>query len=137
MSRYKNDILRLRDMGYSYNKIVKELGCTKSTVCYYLGADQSSKRAARQVNNRKIINDYIREIKETTPCSDCKVSYPYYVMDFDHVEDGKSFDVSGHTKHTRSIDKIKEEIDKCEVVCSNCHRVRTFQRLMNGRYNGV
>lgn len=127
------DILRLRDLGYSYNKIVEELGCSKSVVCYYLGADQSSKRATRQIQARKILDEYINGIKSTTPCADCGKTYPYYIMDFDHIGDDKSFDVSRHTKHTRSIEIIKQEIAKCEVVCSNCHRARTFQRLKDGR----
>lgn len=133
MSKYKTDILRLRAEGKTYNQIVNELGCTKSTVCYYLGSDQASKTAARQIASRRVLNDYIRKVKEETPCVECGVNYPYYVMDFDHLEDDKDFHISQHTKITRSLERIKEEIDKCEIVCSNCHRKRSHQRLQANR----
>ena len=32
---------------------------------------------------------YIKEVKERNPCMDCKVAYPYYMMDFDHVRGRK------------------------------------------------
>jgi len=56
---------------------------------------------------------YIRKIK-SKPCMDCGVSYPYYVMEFDHVRGKKVERISRMT--TRSIKKIKEEIKKCELA---------------------
>lgn len=70
---------------------------------------------------------YIQEYKERHPCMDCKTSYPYYVMDFDHVR-GKKHKNVAELIPTLSKKKIDEEIAKCEVVCSNCHRVRTHMR---------
>ncbi len=70
---------------------------------------------------------YLRELKEKTPCADCKVHYPYYVMDFDHVRGQKQANVM-ELVPTLSKKKINEEIAKCEIVCSNCHRERTHFR---------
>lgn len=67
--------------------------------------------------------EFIQKYKESNPCTDCGNFYPYYVMDFDHQKD-KKFLISKTT--ARSIRQIQEEINKCEVVCANCHRVRTF-----------
>lgn len=58
---------------------------------------------------------------------DCKVSYPYFVLDFDHRED-KEFDLHKASRLGRSIANLKKEIAKCDIVCANCHRVRTFTR---------
>lgn len=70
--------------------------------------------------------DYVRDIKEASPCMDCGVSYPAIVMDFDHRGD-KSFSLAkGYWKY--SIARLLEEIKKCDLVCSNCHRIRTFNR---------
>jgi hypothetical protein len=62
------------------------------------------------------------------PCVDCGVSYPYFVMDHDHRNPAeKSFSLSwAHVGRAAiTIDMIKAELDKCDVVCSNCHRIRT------------
>lgn len=72
---------------------------------------------------------YIRDIKEKSPCLDCGKFYPYYVMDFDHVRGQKHKNVM-ELIPSLSKKKIDEEIAKCEVVCSNCHRIRTHMRKM-------
>lgn len=48
-------------------------------------------------------------------------------MDFDHI-DGDKVDNVGHMRYTAGGNKILEEIAKCEVVCANCHRQRTYAR---------
>jgi hypothetical protein len=75
------------------------------------------------------LSKYIQELKSKTPCMDCKINYPYYVMDFDHVRGRKHKNVM-ELIPTLSKKKIDEEIAKCEIVCSNCHRIRTHQRKM-------
>ena len=69
---------------------------------------------------------FLRQMK-SRPCADCGIQYPYYVMDFDHREGlQKNFSLSrveGVTLRT-----IQREIEKCDVVCANCHRERTHQR---------
>ena len=73
------------------------------------------------------IKDLIREAKQV-PCADCQQKYPHFVMDFDHLpEFEKSFNLA--EGHKKGINKVKEEIAKCEVVCSNCHRIRTNARV--------
>jgi hypothetical protein len=69
----------------------------------------------------------IRATKEK-PCADCGGEFPYYVMDFDH-RDGevKLFDVSkGMLSLGRA--KVLAEIAKCDIICANCHRIRTAAR---------
>lgn len=73
----------------------------------------------RRLRNRLII----REAK-TRPCADCGIQYPYYVMQFDHV-DGKELSLAIVAKKHWSEDHIRREIAKCEVVCANCHCERT------------
>ena len=72
---------------------------------------------------------YLRDLKTSTPCIDCKINYPYYVMDFDHVRGVKHANVM-ELVSTLSKKRIDEEIAKCEIVCSNCHRIRTHMRRM-------
>ena len=51
MSELAPEILRLRGEGLTYNQIVEKLGCSKSTVSYYLGKDQKIKNKARISRN--------------------------------------------------------------------------------------
>lgn len=60
------------------------------------------------------------------PCVDCGGLFPPYVMDFDHVRGSKVVDLSKLRR--ASIEQIANEAAKCDLVCANCHRVRTFTR---------
>ena len=75
---------------------------------------------------------YLRDLKTKTPCVDCGINYPYYVMDFDHVRGQKHANVM-ELVSTLSKKRIDQEIAKCEIVCSNCHRIRTHMRKMAKR----
>lgn len=69
-------------------------------------------------------------IKEKSGCVDCEQSYPWYVLDFDHVR-GKKVANIGQMLDYFSVEDILKEVAKCDVVCSNCHRERTYQRKNN------
>jgi hypothetical protein len=75
--------------------------------------------------HRNSNSELVKEVK-SIPCMDCGVKYPYYIMDLDHRED-KSFDISSHRSKGRL--QILAEIAKCDVVCANCHRIRTHDRM--------
>jgi hypothetical protein len=73
------------------------------------------------------MRNYVIEAKNV-PCMDCGVSYPSYVMDFDHRDPSqKVANVSQLARRGNWI-KIKAEIEKCDVICANCHRERTHGR---------
>lgn len=86
-----------------------------------------ARKAAYVAWRRDAVRDMIRNAK-AVPCTDCKKEYPYYVMDLDHVR-GKSFGF-GTVLHGkwRSVSALESELAKCEPVCSNCHRERTYTR---------
>jgi hypothetical protein len=59
-------------------------------------------------------------------CEDCPASYPnepYVIFDFHHL-DPEQKDVDWGKLRLKSWDKIKSELDKCALLCSNCHRKR-------------
>ncbi|AJD82175.1 HNH endonuclease [Mycobacterium phage Cosmo] len=49
-------------------------------------------------------------------------------MDFDHVRGVKEFNIGSYRTKSYSLQRIRDEIAKCDVVCSNCHRIRTHDR---------
>lgn len=87
--------------------------------------DNKGRYLERASNNRKAAAEMIRAAKDK-PCADCRRRYPYYVMQFDHRKD-KKFAISRMAKNNGSV-AIKVEIEKCDVVCANCHCIRTFDR---------
>ena len=125
----KESILELHKQGFSYNQIKEKLGCSKGTIAYYLGFGQKEKNIQRQKKYRNNIRKFIQEYKSQKFCVDCKEKYPYWIMEFDHLKD-KEFNISKASENTASLEKIKKEIEKCEVVCSNCHKNRTFLRSL-------
>lgn len=86
--------------------------------------DQAAARKAK-------LREEVQEAK-SVPCTDCGISYPYYVMDFDHVRGSKVGNI-GRMVADGQRTKVFLEIEKCDVVCANCHRERTYVRAS---YNG-
>lgn len=94
------------------------------------GKEANRRNKLLEVKRRKIKNRiWINDLKENSPCYDCKKYYPYWVMQFDHTEDNKSFHISGNL--SRTINTLKEEINKCDLVCATCHAHRTYCRFIN------
>src|SRR5436190_17298325 len=71
--------------------------------------------------------DFIEWLK-SIPCQDCHQCFPPECMDFDH-RDGESKLGIIATMKTLLIDKLQAEVMKCDLVCSNCHRIRTRKRM--------
>jgi hypothetical protein len=69
---------------------------------------------------------------EGTPCMDCATVFPWRVMEFDHrPEEQKAFGVSSRNAllvSPETIAEVEKEIAKCDLVCANCHRIRTADR---------
>ncbi len=110
----------------AYKKIEDRRAASKK---HYLANKQ--RYLERNVRYRAEIKEYVRKLKEGGPCADCGVSYPYYVMDFDHLDMFTKEKDINFLSNTGRIGAVKREIEKCEIVCANCHRVRTHQRYID------
>lgn len=76
------------------------------------------KTKASEVKKRAV--DYMGGI-----CVDCREEYHPVVFDFDHVHPHtKSFKISG--KAIYRWKELRKELDKCQLRCSNCHRLRHY-----------
>lgn len=84
---------------------------------------------SRSRRDREIRKEKIRKIKESSPCTDCNIFYPYWVMHFDHLGNDEKIDTINNLLVTVSMEKVLDEIKKCELVCANCHATRTWKRL--------
>lgn len=66
------------------------------------------------------------------PCADCGKKYPPCAMDFDHVRGTKKISVSGGYVYV-GMPALEKELAKCDLVCANCHRIRTWKRATSMR----
>lgn len=66
--------------------------------------------------------------KEKMGCHDCKVKYPHYILEFDHREGKLKIDNVNRVLKKFGRDAAWDEARKCDVVCSNCHKQRTYER---------
>lgn len=99
-------------------------------------ASRESEKKRRELGKSKPRSGYpsrkplqralLAELKRV-PCSDCGGTFDPVCMDFDHREgERKVLHVSGLVGY--ADDLLLAEIAKCDVVCSNCHRLRTKKR---------
>ncbi|AXH49258.1 HNH endonuclease [Streptomyces phage Blueeyedbeauty] len=94
---------------------------------YYEKNKERVKQVAR--DRRSHVRKYVQEYKQSRGCIDCGIMYPYWVLEFDHCRGEKIAHVTTMIT-THSFDEVKNEIEKCDVVCANCHKDRTYQRLV-------
>jgi len=113
---------------FSLSASKKDGYCTQCKLCHkefvrknYL---KNKEKVLKQVAQRKEEYRKWYASLKNKPCTDCKKEYPSYVMDFDRLSD-KKFQISFAAKHGWAKEKILKEISKCEIVCANCHRIRT------------
>ncbi|RKZ78372.1 MAG: hypothetical protein DRQ35_06090 [Gammaproteobacteria bacterium] len=80
-------------------------------------------RMSRISTKRKLVEQFGGK------CTDCKLEFPFYIFDFDNV-----LDAPGHVSIGKLLDRrvnyavLQEELKRCELVCANCHRTRTYSR---------
>lgn len=95
--------------------------------------DQRLANKARATSNRKLLDG----IKVQRGCKDCGYRESPVALEFDHapgtatprmVQGKKMGHFTVASMCYQGLDKILAEVDKCEVVCCNCHAIRTAQR---------
>ena len=82
--------------------------------------------AERTKRNRQRKQGAMLWYKMAHGCVDCGISDPR-VLDFDHAQGEKEFNLKD--VKSKPLVEILTEIEKCDVVCANCHRIRTQERI--------
>ena len=71
---------------------------------------------------------WLSEYRLWKGCADCGYKEHAAALDFDHGDNPKSFSIM-RDGLSRSRDSLIAEVKKCEVVCANCHRIRTQKQI--------
>jgi hypothetical protein len=114
--------------GTSIEKLMAELEKVEQVCsnCHRIRTEsrRESSKDQRTLDHRARIN----EIK-SAPCADCGLRFPPVAMDLDHIDGAgeKLIEIANMAHYPKH--KIEAELKKVEVVCSNCHRLRTRQRF--------
>lgn len=67
----------------------------------------------------------LQRIKLIEGCQNCDFDKHPSALEFHHIDRfTKSFEItSGYVSGNKNWDEVKKEIKKCEVLCSNCHKI--------------
>ena len=84
------------------------------------------KRLARLYEKKAAIYEYAQNIKNQLYCADCGQRHPA-TLQFHHLNsENKTFTIGDAVNKGFSLDRIKKEIEKCIVLCANCHFIRHY-----------
>lgn len=137
MPRKVNDelIVKMKDdyaSGKSSRTIAKEVGVSKSTVMVYVNHKTLTPEEIEEKRRKNVetVTKWRRNVKQKAVdymggC--CQVEGCGYdkcneALEFHHKDPNEKDFGIGANGHTRSWVKIKIELDKCIMVCANCHR---------------
>ena len=85
---------------------------------------------ARVTRRQRATLEFLRELRRR-PCTDCGGVFSPWVMDFDHRDPmKKSFNLTSGRAMLMSRSRLMAEIEKCDIVCANCHAARTYRWLL-------
>jgi hypothetical protein len=85
----------------------------------------------KTAKHRKAMASVLEELhlyKEKKGCADCRNHYPHYVLEFYHMPGFQKIDVVYRVLRNYGEEMAWKEVAKCEVVCANCHKIRTYER---------
>jgi hypothetical protein len=85
---------------------------------------------ARVTRRQRATLEFLRRIRRRS-CVECGGVFSPWVMDFDHRDPTKkSFNIMSGRAMLMSRSRLMAEIDKCDIVCANCHAARTYRWLL-------
>lgn len=85
------------------------------------------KRLSYNVARYRETMEWMRTLK-SKPCTDCGHIFNSVAMQWDHIASDKTINIADAIKKGWSKKRILIEVGKCELVCANCHAVRTWNR---------
>ena len=116
----KENILRLRNEGKSYNEIVSILGCSKATVSYHCSDSvKENFKKYRNINRKKVIV----ELKEAAgkKCIICGYNRCLSALHFHHINPSQKTENVSSINYNKGKYAAIEESKKCILICGNCH----------------
>lgn len=88
-----------------------------------------SRKAINKVSKRLRIErrEILNKAKEKG-CVECGYNEHFCALDFDHIDPSQKEFTIGTSYTSVSLERLYKEIDKCQVLCANCHRIKTYNQ---------
>lgn len=114
---------------HTIEETINKFNVSKTTILKYcdnkrikLTKEEQKKRNVIYVQNRrKKLKEMAISYKGGT-CQECGYHKCVYALEFHHLDPTQKDFGIGTKGYTRSWEKVKEELDKCAMLCANCHR---------------
>jgi len=103
----------------------------------YAAAHYQRNKARRQEQNKRRQAEFLAwytQLKVGEPCADCGLEFHPVAMHWDHLPEFEKEADLGNLAKSGSRARVLDEIAKCELVCANCHAIRTFVRRDRAAY---
>ena len=128
----KAAIHELHVTGESASSIAAQVGCGIVSVYRILDPDYAERGRTYQrsyVKGKRVkFREFIQKAKTDKGCIDCGYNAHPAALDFDHLPGTEKRFTIGAFGSNYSRAALLEEMAKCEIVCANCHRIRTANR---------
>jgi len=124
------EIVEYYRSGNSARKTATKFGVGKSTVLGYNKPPDIKRQEEKEKSRKNVIAVKKRrnKLKEMAieykggSCEKCGYNRCPRALEFHHLDPTQKDFGIGYKGYTRSWEKVKEELDKCIMVCANCHR---------------
>jgi len=67
------------------------------------------------------VKQWVFEYKQTHPCIECGADHPAYLVFHHRDPTAKDLEVANMISRGWGLRRIEKEIEKCDVLCANCH----------------
>lgn len=102
---------------------------TYNTNTGHCTAKYQSKKVSSEANKRSVNKklEYMKRYKLFVGCAFCGYKKHYAALEFDHIKPDEKLGTISQAYKGWGMKKLKDEIRKCQVLCANCHRVKTME----------
>lgn len=106
--------------------------CRRAYDCRYYHERGRATRLGRQRARVRAARAWMASLKEGVACADCGQLFPAWVMHWDHLPGHEKVACISELVGSRRRTIALAELKKCELVCANCHVLRTISRAGRG-----
>ena len=110
-------------MGCTREHLAEVFGCSKAAISNTMNGN-----ASRQNDTAVMRRRIFRRYKEMVGCQECGYNAHFAALDFNHINPkDKLHHPSALISSTVTGELLWAELEKCEVLCSNCHRIHSHE----------